>query len=341
MTVRLDFLNGLSPNAYKYYWESADDIYKKYKPFYRDLAIIKSTSEIKGGYEKSTSVIGADQMADMANYGVASEDHPIEGYPVYWTIKQKAKKIRMPREVIRDMKHRADDWLKQYVKSVVPMMVEKTKEVIVADVYNYGGYTSGNAIFNQDDGDLSLTTGYTSFCYDGKPLFALSGNNHTRKDASTFYNATAITTASASGQSNGINYANALTMWNLLTSTNAKMENGAQFDNSSGVSVVCHKSAEMDWKVIQNSTLNPDNAENATNPLNGMFDKIIGNPYITTATQSVMFRKEGLIAYFGDPIFNFYETNDPDAVYFKVVLDYAIAPKAACTFLANNAPTSA
>ncbi len=340
MSVRLDFANGLVPNAYTYMWEARDEVYKSYKPFYSKLAVIKSISEIKGGFEKSTSVIGADEMSDQINYGIAEEDRPQEGYPVYWTIKSKSKKIKMPREVVRDMKHRAENWLKAYVKESVPMMIETTKERIVASIYKYGGYTSGHAIFNQDDSDAGLTTGYTSFCYDGKPLFALTGNNHTAKDANTYYNATAITTASASGQSNGVNFANALTMWNLLTTTNAKMENGQEFDNSRDVSIVCAKQNGPDWDVIQNSTLNPDNAQNASNPLKGMFKEIVASPFITTAAQSVMFRKEGLVAYFGEPIMSFYEVNDPDALWFKVTLDYAIAPKNFRTFLANNAPTS-
>ena len=188
---------------------------------------------------------------------------------------------------------------------------------------------------------MNLATGYTSFCYDGKPLFALSGNNHTAKDGNTFYNATAITTASASGQSNGVNFANALTMYNLMTTTNAKMENGQEFDNGTDISIVCAKPCGPDWDVIQNSTLNPDNAQNASNPMKGMFKEIIASPYIKTAAQSVMFRKEGLVTYFGEPRIDFYEVNDPDATYVKVKLEYAIAPKNFRPFMANNAPTSA
>lgn len=340
MSVRLDYLNGLVPNAYAYIWEGRDEFYKTYKPIYPKLAVIKSTNEIKGGFEKSTSIIGADEMSDQTNYGIAQEDNPQEGYPVYWTIKTKSKKFKVPREVMRDMKHRAENWIKTYAKNVVPRMIETTKERIVAAPYKYGGYTSGHTIFNQDDADLNLTTGYTSFCYDGKPLFALSGNNHTAKDGNTYYNATAITTDSASGQANGVNFANALTMWNLMTYTNAKMENGQEFDNGQDVSVVCSKPCGPDWEVIQNSTLNPDNAENASNPLKGMFKDIIASPYITTSTQSVMFRKEGLVAYFGEPVLSFYEENDPETYWLKVYLDYAIAPKNFRAFMANNAPTA-
>lgn len=340
MSVRLDFLNGLVPNAYKYIWEGRDSLYKSYKPFYPKLSEIKPLSEIKGGFEKSTSVIGADEMGDLIDYGTANEDKPVEGYSVYWTIKQKAEKFKVPAEVMRDMKHRAENWLKDYSKNVIPKMIETTKERIVASVYKYGGYTSGHAIFNQDKADVNLTTGYTSFCYDGKPLFALSGNNHTAKDGNTFYNAIAITTASNSGQSNGVNFANALTMWNLLTTTNAKMENGQEFDNGQDVSILCAKQNGPDWDVIQNSTLNPDNAQNASNPMKGMFKEIIASPYITTAAQSVMFRKEGLITYFGEPQIVFYTLNDPDVFYVKVKLEYAIAPKNFRPFVGNNCPVS-
>jgi len=329
------------PNSYPYYWESADKIYKSREPIYSKLAVVKDIKEIDGGFMKSTSVIGADEMDDAGNYSIAKEDRPVEGFPVYWTIKTKKKKYKVPKEVMRDMKHRAKNWLNSYVAEVVPRMVETTKEKIVAAVYNYGGYTSGHAIFNQDDSDINLTTGYTSFCYDGKPLFALSGNDRTAKDSSTYYNALAVTTASQSGASNGVNFANAITMWNLLTYTNAKMENGAAFDNTDGVSIVCSNPCAPDWYTVQNSSQIPDNANNAANPLKGRFAEIIESPYITTATQSVMFRKEGLVVYFDkQPTISFYDVPEPEATYVLISLDYAIAPKSWRTFVSNNAPTS-
>ena len=340
MSVRLDYLNGLVPDAYTYMWEGKDLLYKTYNPIYPKLAIIKDTSQIKGGFEKSTNVIGADEMGDQINYGTAEEDKPIESFPVYWTIKTKSKKFKVPREVMRDMKHRAENWLKSYAKDVVPRMIETTKERIVAAPYKFGGYTSGNAIFNQDDADVNLATGYTDFIYDGKPLFALTGNNHTAKNAATYYNALAVTSSSASGQSNGVNFANAITMWNLLTFTNAKMENGQEFDNGQDVCILTSKPSAPDWDVIQNSTLNPDNNNNASNPLKGMFKEVIGSPYITTAAQSVMFRKEGMCAYFGKPQMMFYELYDPEETWLKVYMDYAIAPRNFRPFVSNNAPTS-
>ena len=337
--TRLDFINGMTADMHTWYWEGAESFYKGYQKQYPDLAVIKNIKEIKGAYHKTTSAVGAQELADLDDYGVASPDNPQEGYTVYGLKKVKAKVIDVPRILSRDW-FRTADFIKTYMKENGAKMVETTKEKIVANMYRYSGYTSGNKVFNNDSADANLTTGYTNFIYDGKPWIALSGNNHTAKDANTYYNGLAVTTNSASGQANGVNFTNALTMWNLLTSANAKMENGAPFDNAQDVSIVCHKSAKPDWDVVNNSTLNPDNAENATNPLQGTFKKIIGSPYLTASTQSIMFRKEGLTVWFGEPMFEFWETKNPNVFHGQIILDYITEVKNFRLAVGNNCPVS-
>lgn len=336
---RLDFINGMAADMHTWYWEGGEGFYKTYQKQYTDLAVIKSLKEIKGAYTKTTSAVGGSELLDLDDYGQAQKDRPQEGYSVYGLIKTKAILIDVPMIVSRQW-HRTADFIKTYMKENGAKMVETTKEKIVANMFNYGGYTSGQAIFNNDSADANLTTGYTNFIYDGKPWFALSGNNHTAKNASTYYNAIADTTESPTGQSNGVILSNAISMWNLLTSTNAKMENGAAFDNSQNVCVVCALPSSMDWDIINNSTLTPNNANNATNPLKNRIKKIIGSPWITTAAQSVMFRKDGLIVHFAEPRFEFWETKNPNIFHGQILLDYAVYVKNFRLAVANNAPAS-
>jgi hypothetical protein len=341
MQTRADFINGMAADMHTWYWEGAESFYKDYQKMYPKLAVIKDIKDITGAYKKSTSAIGAMELDDLTDYGVAGEDRPQEGFSVYALKKAKAKVIHVPRIFNRDW-HRTADFIKGYMKEHGAKMIEMTKEKIVASIYNYGGYTSGHAIFNQDSIDANLTTGYTNFIYDGKPFFALSGNEHTGADkVSTFYNALALTTSSGSGQANGVTLANAITMWNLLTTTNAKMENGRPFDlEQMGIRVLCAKPNTFDWDVINNSTLNPDNAENANNPLKGRFKEIIGSPFITTAAQSILFVKDAVTVWFGEPTFEFWETKNPNVFHGQIILDYAIAVKNFKLALSNNAPTA-
>ena len=334
MTVRLDMINGIKADMHTWFWEAADSAYKSLTPIYKKIADIGDVSSIKGGYWKGTSAIGATQLEEVINGQEYSEDHPIEGYPVYAKIRSKALKIQIPREFQRDW-HRTKDFLREYVKEQWPMAIEYSKEAIVHNMYNKGGFTSGDDSFNNDDSDLNLTT-YSSpkLSYDGKPFIARSGNNHTAKNASTYYNGLALT---------GVDLANAKQMFNLLTATNAYMENGQAFDNGltqKDIVVLTHNSLALDWYTVLNSTLNPDNAENAVNPLKGMVKEVIASPYITTSTMSVMLRPYGVKAWFGKPKFNFWVENDPETMWASVILDYAVCHKNFRAAVGNNVPTS-
>ncbi|MFA6358584.1 MAG: hypothetical protein WCY09_08015 [Candidatus Omnitrophota bacterium] len=333
MTVRLDLINGIKADMHSWFWEAADPVYKKLNKFYPDMAEVNSIKDIKGGYWKGTSAIGATELESRDDYGVTHEDRPVEGYPVYARIKQKSLKVKVPREFDRDW-HRTKEFLRDYVKKSWPLALEVTKEKIVAAIYNKGGFTSGDSeTFNQNSADLGLTT-YTSpnLGYDGKPFFALTSNNHTAKSGSTYYNALALS---------GVTFANAKTMHTLLTATNAYMENGQPFDNSQDLVITCAPALALDWEAVNNSTLNPDNAENAVNTLKGAFKKIISNPYITTATQSVMHRRAmGVKVWFGEPKFSFWEENDPPSKWARIDLDYAICVQNFRTHIGNNCPTS-
>ena len=328
--VRLDMVQGIKADMHTWYWEATDKVYKKLNRYYDKMVEVLPLSTITGGYWKGTSAIGATQLEDRINYGKLYEDKPQEGFQVYACIKQKGLKVKVPSEVERDW-HRTQSFLKDYVKTNWPEAVETTKEKIVANLYNYGGYTSGHSVFNNNDSDIGLTT-YTSpdLCYDGAPFFNLANNLRTAKNGSTYYNAVALA---------GITFANAKTMYNLLTATNNKKENGNPFDNSQDLIVVTNTANKLDWDAINNSTLNPDNAQNATNTLKGAFKDIIANPYLTTATFSAIQRRSMGIKFFvSEPKFNFWEENDAPTMWASVVYDYAICVQNFRPIVSNNAP---
>ena len=341
MVLRLDQIEGIKANLYSWYYESKEKIYDKLPNYWKKISEQASFSEIKGGYWKGTSSLGAMELEDRTSLGQYSEDTPQEGFTVFGTIKDKALKIQVPREFKRDW-HRTEDFLKDQVKGNWPKAVEVTKEQLVANMYNFGGYTSGDDIFDNDDSGISLTT-YASpkKAYDGKPFLNLTNNKRSAKfeSASNYYNAVAVTTGDLSA---GVTYDNAKDMWNLLTSTNNRSDSGKYFDNSQNVSILCHTRLKLDWDVINNSTLNPDNAMNPTNPLKGAFREIIANPYLNTNTFSAFVRGgiAGVRVWFSEPIFNFWEKYDPKTYWASVVLDYAIAVINWRPVVVNNAPES-
>lgn len=342
MLVRSDFKKGLAADMHTWYWESAEKHYKKKPSIIPDICDLSITKEeIKGGFYQGTSAIAARKLLKVDNYGTIKQDNPQEGFTVYGKVKQAGLEIVVPRELSRDW-HRTSDFIQKYMKDNGAQMVENAKLDIILDFFNYGGYTAGYAdAFNNDDAEIGLST-YSSpnLIYDGSPLFARTAL-HTAKNSSTYLNAVAITTAGvATAIGNGVNFANAATMWNLLTSTNAKMENGQPFDNTEGVFILTHQNNKMDWDALNNSTLNPDNAANASNPLQGVFSKIVGTPLINTSTFSFMGRKYLIKAYFSEPYFDIYEKKNPNQKVGQILMDYVTFVPNWRFGVTNNAPQS-
>lgn len=333
MSLRSDNAEGMKAEMHDWYWESEEKAYKDIKPIYPRITEVHGLDEIKGGYWKSTSALGATRLEDRTAQGKYQEDNSVEGFTVYATIKDKALTKECPRELKRDW-HRTADWLKDYINKNMPAAVSTTKDEIATDLYNYGGYTSGDDVFDNDDTQLNLTTYTTSnLGYDGLPMINRSDNLRTAKSGSTFYNGVALA---------NISYANALTMYKLYIDTNAYKENAHPFDNSGNIIIMCKGSNVPDWQIVNESTLNPDNANNPKNPLKGVFKDVIANPYLTTANFSCMLRDKnpGIKYFVGDPYFNFWEENNPEAYWASVIIDYAIGFTNFRFMIANNAPKS-
>jgi hypothetical protein len=68
-------------------------------------------------------------------------------------------------------------------------MVRIEKETWAARVFNNGGTTTGDVVFNGTH--AGNTAAYGDMLYDNKPLFALTGAPHVSKGAGTYYNSIA------------------------------------------------------------------------------------------------------------------------------------------------------
>lgn len=334
MTTQRDTIEGLKGEMSQWGWEATEDYAKKRpKPMYSKIANVRPYSDLNmGGYWKGTSAIGAKSLVKRATYGKLYRDNPMDGYTVYATGFDATLRFDIPVEIDLHWK-RTKDYLRDYIKKNIPQAIEEFKEDLVFEQIRKGGLTAGDACFSQANAAIAFD-GYSTanLPYDGKPTYALEGNEHTSKNGKlSFFNAFAEADT---------DFALAKKMWNKYVHDNAFMENGQPIDLRDEVVVVCAGGLELDWDVINNSTLQPDTAENPKNPLKGKFKEIIASNRISTTTMSVIGAYQNMYELFlGDPIFNYWEENDPPARCASVRLPYAITQRNwRLAGVANNAP---
>ncbi|MFA6315702.1 MAG: hypothetical protein WC648_05045 [Candidatus Paceibacterota bacterium] len=335
--VRLDFPKGLAADLHKWSWESQADYDKKEgKPEAEEIADFKPMSEIKGPFYQSTTAIAASDLDDKNDYGISATDSPIEGFTVYGAKKQKSRKTAVSAEVAKDW-NRTAEFMKTYVTANVPEMIYNTKNNIVFDAINKGGFTSGAPIFDNNSADANIPSQTANLPYDAVSWF---NSAHVNKSLTSYSNIFNITTLSPTGVANGINLANAKDMYVRFAATNAKKENNSNFNNTKDVKIITSVAGAMDWETIVNSNLDPTNSNNASNPMKGKISKIIGSNLITTETMSVMFRKKGLKVFTSDPKYEYWEEKEPDKFWFRISFDYIIVVDNYRYAVSNNAPLS-
>ena len=342
MSVVLDFLNGIKPELTEYMYEMQAKEYKKVMPAYPSIVSPIPKDKIIGGYYKTTSAIGINTFSERETYGKYHEDKPQEGFSVYGTLKGTGETISSPMELERDWKHRAESWIRDYVKQNWAPAVEPTKDYLVGKFLARIGCTAGDAIFNQDDAARGISTELANpnLPYDGKPGVALSDNKHTAKNGAAYYNGLAYGSGDLTGV-NAVTYELGLCMKKRLIA-NAFMESGRPFDNTRNPIVICSPHLEDDWKAVNESTLNPDNANNRKNTLQGMIKKIIAFPHLPSTVDVSIMISEGnsILAYFSEAKMEFWEEYNPKKIWASISLDYILTLKNFRQIVGVNCPTS-
>lgn len=335
--VRLDMPKGLSADLHKWSWEAKTDYDKKEgTPEAEEIADIRPMSEVKGSFYQSTTAVAASELADKNDYGISATDNPKEGFTVYGMKKPKSIKTVVSAEVAKDW-HRTADFLKDYVQANVPEMIYNTKNSIVMEAINKGGFTAGAPIFDNNSADASIPAQTSNLPYDGVSWFNAA---HVNKLGTSFSNVIASTTASPTGQANGINTANALAAYVRFCATNAKKENGSRFENTKDIRILSSVAGAMDWDIVLNSGQDAMNGNNAKNTMKGKISKIIGSNLMATDVMSVIFRKKGLKLFISTPQYEYWAEKEPDKFWFRVSLDYILVMDNWRFALALNAPAS-
>jgi hypothetical protein len=179
---------------------------------------------------------------------------------------------------------RGIDWMRQDIIASAAdfgRQLALMKDREVAKLYNKGGYTSGHAIFNNFVNG-STTAGITNgLLYDGKPLFALSANNHPNwLGVNTYFNATA----------NSLSEANLRTAKIQINVTNAKDELDRQYQQRA-TTLMVPPNLEDSAKSILNAQQAQGSANWGGNP-HGDMDLIVWNLLEDTDAWYVLARSD-------------------------------------------------
>ncbi len=174
--------------------------------------IFKVKNNVKGAGDKITQILGAGALKRHTTEG---EDvvfkSPIQGWEFLVKYHTYSDGISLTKEAVEDtvklgnlMKDLAATWGKQ---------VRLAKEELAARVFNQGGTTAGDFVFNGTHPGNNDTSG--NKVYDSVCMFNLDGNLRRTKGNGTYYNSVATLTVTPG---------NFETLYNLQTSTNNRDE---------------------------------------------------------------------------------------------------------------------
>ena len=211
MAFRSQFTELLTQDMYGWFMESYDGL----TPVYPQIFDVQP---MDGAYMKETVGVGLGQLSERKEGDDIVLDNPLEGFTTVIKARTFSSSFELSQEFVEDAMANSPQKLKNVLQGFASTWAEgviQTKETFAANLFNYGGYTSGHDVFNNTiTGVIDDASG--AFIYDGKPFFALSGNNHPAKNGSTYYNSLA----------NAFSATNLQTAYNLMAVTNAYNERG-------------------------------------------------------------------------------------------------------------------
>ncbi len=252
-------------------WEAKEKGYDKVDSYYDKVAEVKKLSDMQGNPHIMTSGVGPQVLEEIEEKQPIKFVDPVEGYTVMFKRRDFSLGSETSMKLEDDMAIAGiENFFKKYIQENIVPSIKPTIDTFYASLKLNGGLLAGHKVFNNDT--KNLATGYGNFLYDGKPPYALAGNEHPAKGhAGKYYNLLSL----------ALTYDNARRADILLRSTNAYMENGQPFDMTKNLAIEVPTSLGDTAKEIFNSEHEPTSANNALNPLKGRYE-IIENPYLNS-----------------------------------------------------------
>lgn len=237
---------------------------------YPEVYKVKSGKDVKGAGHKETQILGA---GDLTRHTTEGQDiifkSPIQGwsfYVKYWTF---SDGLSLSKEAVEDavklgnlLNDLANSW---------GMSERVLKETFASRVFNNGGATAGDYVFNGTHTGNTDPSG--DLLYDSYPLFNLTGNARSTKGGGTYYNAVSGLTVTP---------ANFETLYNLMTHTNNRDERDRIIKNTvdTALTETGTDGFLMD-RIINTQRGMPDGELNDKNPYYGIIKKHIMWEYLS------------------------------------------------------------
>lgn len=193
------------------------DMYAAERESYKEMPtmhdqVFKVVNVNKGAGDKISQILGA---GDLTRHTVEGQDinykSPVQGWEFltkYWTY---SDGLALSKEAIDDTTKLGN--LLRELASTWGTSERVEKETLGARVFNQGGVSGGDWVFNGSHTGNTDSSG--DYLYDSKELFTLTGDTRSTKGGGTYYNG-------VSGLS--LTPANFETLYNLATSTNNRDE---------------------------------------------------------------------------------------------------------------------
>jgi len=189
MSIRGDFTEAIKRNMYEWFFEKYDK-----QETVHDKIFNMGTSE--GAYSQSTNVQNLGDLVELPEGDDIIFEHIGEGRVIVGINKSFAKGFELSKVAVADFpKERTADIMKELAGQWADSVI-RSKEKFAASFFNNGGLLAGHKAFNNSiPGVITDPTG--NLGYDGKPFFALSGNNHVSLNGGTYFNSVALALTSA------------------------------------------------------------------------------------------------------------------------------------------------
>ena len=320
---RDQFTKGIVRDMYAYSIEK----YPQVPPVYTELF---DGFNSDGAFEQSTNAIGVGQLDAKPEGEPISYQNAMEGFTVQGKNETFAAGIEFTMEQVMDM---SPQKIANMVTAFASGYTEKyihSKEDYYSNIFNYGGYTSGNAIFNGSVPGNTDASG--DLCYDGEPFFNLSDNKRPvhPSGTDTYYNAVVL----------DLTEANLQTAYNLMTVTNAVDARGDKISLKPDTLLV-HPSLRWQADKLMTNQLQVGSAQNDKNTVQSMF-RVLEWRFLDTSTfWAIGKAKNGIKAYNRMPLtFDFFRDEDTKGYKANVVARWGVEVNDWRYWVGSNAPTS-
>jgi hypothetical protein len=286
--------------------ESFFDKFDTFPIQYKDIV---EEETIDGAYEIKTSITDPAKPHEREDGAVTHEASMGEGFPVMMRKRFIGDKLVITKGTKEQV---AIDLVKRFSARAGKGAVMAKNDMVCA-LLNNGFYTAGHACFNNTV-PSAMTDTSGNLCYDGYPLFNLTGNKRSSKGGGTYYNGeTGVTLTSTT-------LASAIAS---MVSRNNYAENDTQIDIVPKFLVTSAGAMAQTAKVILESEWIPESGNNAINIMRQALKLVVLNGITDTDFWCISDGSGIWVNDGGDPTFDSWYDADRGIYYYKYEFEFS------------------